>query len=66
MYWNASSFQPAANNPWFNEVSPSPETWFFDWNHDSPATKYFMKRALKYWVDEYHIDGYRPSTFPRA
>ena len=48
-----------ANNPWFNEVSPSPETWFFDWNHDSPATKYFMKRALKYWVDEYHIDGYR-------
>ena len=59
MYWNASSFQPAANNPWFNEVSPSPETWFFDWNHDSPATKYFMKRALKYWVDEYHIDGYR-------
>ena len=59
MYWNASDFQPAANNPWFNEVSPSPETWFFDWNHDSPATKYFMKRALKYWVDEYHIDGYR-------
>lgn len=59
MYWNDESFQPAANNPWFNEVSPSPETWFFDWNHDSPATKYFMKRALKYWVDEYHIDGYR-------
>ena len=59
MYWNATSFQPAANNPWFNEVSPSPETWFFDFNHDSPATKYFMKRALKYWVDEYHIDGYR-------
>ena len=59
MYWNASSFQPAADNPWFNEISPSPETWFFDWNHDSPATKYFMKRALKYWVDEYHIDGYR-------
>ena len=59
MYWNASSFQPAANNPWFNEFLPSPETWFFDWNHDSPATKYFMKRALKYWVDEYHIDGYR-------
>ena len=59
MYWNTSSFQPAANNPWFNDVSPSPETWFFDWNHNSPATKYFMKRALRYWVDEYHIDGYR-------
>ena len=59
MYWNADSFQPSANNPWFNEVSPSPETWFFDWNHDSPATKYFMKRALEYWVDEYHIDGFR-------
>ena len=59
MYWNQDDFQPAADNPWFNEVSPSPETWFFDWNHDSPATKYFMKRTLKYWVDKYHIDGYR-------
>lgn len=59
MYWNSETFQPASNNPWFNEVSPSPETWFFDWNHDSPATKYFMKRTLEYWVDEYHIDGYR-------
>lgn len=59
LYWNAEQFQPAANNPWFNVVSPSPESWFFDWNHDSPATKYFMKRTLKYWVDEYHIDGFR-------
>jgi len=59
MYWNEDDFQPAADNPWFNEVSPSPETWFFDWNHDNPATKYFMKRTLKYWVEEYHVDGYR-------
>lgn len=59
LYWNEENFQPAANNPWFNEVSPSPESWFFDWNHDSPATKYFMKRTLKHWVDEYHIDGFR-------
>ena len=59
LYWNEESFQPAANNPWFNEISPSPETWFFDWNHDSPATKYFMKRTLKHWVETYHIDGFR-------
>jgi len=59
LYWNEANFQPASNNPWFNEVSPSPESWFFDWNHDNAATQYFMKRTLSYWVDEYHVDGYR-------
>ncbi len=59
LYWNETAFQPAADNPWFNEVSPSPESWFFDWNHDNFATQYFMKRTLSYWVDEYHVDGYR-------
>ena len=59
MYWNDAENQPAASNPWFNEVSPSPETWFYDWNHESGATVAFMKRTLAYWINEYHVDGYR-------
>ena len=59
MYWNEEDFTPAATNPWFNVTSPSPESWFFDWNHDSGATKDFMKRVFSYWVDEYHVDGFR-------
>ena len=59
LYWDEENFQPAGNNPWFNTVAPNPEAWFFDWNHDSPRTKEHMKRILRYWVNEYHIDGYR-------
>ena len=59
MYWNNTLNQPAANNPWFNEVAPTSESWFYDWNHESGATVAFMKRALSYWVEEYHVDGYR-------
>lgn len=59
LYWDEENFQPANNNPWFNTVAPNPEAWFFDWNHDSPRTKEHMKRILQYWVNEYHVDGYR-------
>ena len=59
MYWDSELNQPAANNPWFNEVAPTEESWFYDWNHESAATVTFMKRVLSYWIDEYHIDGYR-------
>ena len=59
LYWDETSFQPAANNPWFNTVAPNPEAWFFDWNHDSPMTKEHMKRILDHWVNEFHVDGYR-------
>lgn len=59
LYWDSENFQPAENNPWFNSVAPNPEAWFFDWNHDSPATREHMKRILQYWVDDFHVDGYR-------
>ena len=59
LYWDADNFQPAEDNPWFNTVAPNPEAWFFDWNHDSPATKQHMKRILRHWVEEFHVDGYR-------
>jgi glycosidase len=28
-------------------------------NHESPDSKYYVSRVLKYWIDEYHVDGYR-------
>jgi 1,4-alpha-glucan branching enzyme len=59
MYWNDALSQPSADNPWFNEIAPTSESWFYDWNHESGLTQAFMKRVLSYWVDEYHVDGYR-------
>ncbi len=52
--------QPTPENPWFNVTSPNPTySWGYDFNHESPATKKFVTRVTRYWIHEYHIDGYR-------
>ena len=33
--------------------------WAYDFNHESPDTKYFAKRVMEHWLREYHMDGYR-------
>ena len=60
MYWNDALNRPAANNPWFNETSPNTTYfWGSDFNHESQATKDFVDRVNKYWMEEYKIDGFR-------
>lgn len=60
LYWDGLNNRPAANNPWFNEVCPHPPyCWGYDFDHSSEATKKFMDRVNHYWLDEYHIDGFR-------
>jgi 1,4-alpha-glucan branching enzyme len=52
--------QPTPLNPWYNETSPNPVySWGFDFNHESPHTKEFVSRVVKYWLEEYKFDGYR-------
>lgn len=52
--------KPAANSPWFNIESPNDAySWGYDFNHESQATKDFIDRVNKYWIEEYKIDGYR-------
>ena len=57
MYWEDWTVLPF--NPWFNTTAPHNFTWFHDWNHGSSRTRDFVKRNLKFWVDEFHIDGFR-------
>jgi len=60
LYFDEANGRPAADNPWFNVVSPNPVFSFgYDFNHESSATKYYVDRVNKYWLTEYHIDGYR-------
>ncbi len=60
LYWNAAESRPAANNPWFNEVSPNPVYhWGSDFNHESKATQYFADRVNRYWLEEFNVDGFR-------
>ncbi|MBN2010563.1 T9SS type A sorting domain-containing protein [candidate division KSB1 bacterium] len=47
-------------NPWFNVSSPNPVySWGYDFNHESAATQAFVDRVTSYWVQEYHVDGFR-------
>ncbi|MDB5024723.1 MAG: alpha-amylase, partial [Mucilaginibacter sp.] len=57
MYWNGTA--PSSDNPWYNTVATHPYNVGFQFNHESAATKYFVKNVLKWWMQEYHIDGFR-------
>ena len=48
-----------ANNPWYNTNPTHPFNVGYQFNHESPATKYFVKNVVKFWMTEYHIDGFR-------
>ncbi|HCK99153.1 MAG TPA: alpha-amylase [Candidatus Marinimicrobia bacterium] len=49
-------------NPWYNEehsfTNPDAQ-WGYDFDHESPATQYFVDRVNRYWITEYKIDGFR-------
>lgn len=59
MYWDAKNMRPAADNPWFNQVPTHPDNVGYQFNHESPATQTFTYRVMQYWLDQYHIDGFR-------
>ena len=48
-----------AANPWYNRVATHPDNVCNDFNHESLFTKAFAKNVMDFWVNEYHIDGYR-------
>lgn len=59
LYWNDAEFKPAANNPWLNVTERHPFNVGYDFNHESYATQYYMDQILKYWMEEFNIDGFR-------
>ena len=59
MYYDEITNQTTSQSPWFNPIATHPFSVGTDFNHESEATKYFVKKVLKHWLDEYKIDGYR-------
>ncbi|MCO4294388.1 alpha-amylase family glycosyl hydrolase [Solitalea sp. MAHUQ-68] len=59
LYWNGTTGKPASNSPWFNADATHPYNVGYDFNHESPDTKYFSKNVMKFWMEEYHLDGFR-------
>lgn len=60
--YDHSDHTTAPENPWYNEehnFTNSAAHWGYDFDHESPATQYFVDRVIRYWVTEYKIDGYR-------
>jgi len=61
MYNDASDGfgQVSGDNPWLNTIATHPFSIGADYNHESGNTRKFVKDALSYWINEFHIDGFR-------
>ncbi|RPF81272.1 MAG: T9SS C-terminal target domain-containing protein [Rhodothermaceae bacterium TMED105] len=50
---------PTEENPWFNQVAKHDFNVGYDMNHERLATQYFVDRVTQFWLEEFHIDGFR-------
>ena len=59
LYKDPITGRPSAENPWFNPSPLHPFNVGNDFNHDSPATKNYVEKSIRYWLSEFKVDGYR-------
>lgn len=66
MVFNQSDWQhpwyvmyPAGENPMYNADAPHAYNVLNDWNQGHPLVRQQWKDVVKYWMEEYHVDGYR-------
>jgi 1,4-alpha-glucan branching enzyme len=50
---------PTSQNPWFNTSARHDFNVGYDMNHESEYTQNYVDRVVEYWLEEYHVDGYR-------
>ena len=59
MYFDNTNNIPVANSPWFAQHYTHAYNVGYQFNNATSATKEFRKRVIAYWLQNYHIDGYR-------
>jgi 1,4-alpha-glucan branching enzyme len=59
MYFDRTANKPASNNPWFNREYVGQYQWGYDFNHESAYTQQFVDDVNRYWMEEFHFDGFR-------
>ena len=59
LYNDGKYGSPTSENIWFNTSARHPFNVGYDFDHSSKFTQRFIDVVNKYWVEEYHIDGYR-------
>nr|WP_276900826.1 alpha-amylase family glycosyl hydrolase [Pedobacter kyonggii] len=57
LYFDGS--KPISASPWFNVDAKHPFNVGYDFNHESQATKKFSRDVMKFWMQQYKIDGFR-------
>lgn len=50
---------PVNANPFFNATAPHAYSVLNDWNQGYPLVRQQWKDMLKFWMEEYKVDGYR-------
>ena len=59
MYWDETANRPSLDSPYFNSTAKHPFNVGYDFNHESNATKNYVKQTLSRWIEDFHIDGFR-------
>lgn len=59
MWWNSGSNCTASNNPFFNVSAPHNFSVYHDFKHTYEGTVNYFDDVLKYWLEEYNVDGFR-------
>lgn len=59
LYWDGTNNRPSATSPYLNPIAKHDFNVGNDMNHESAYTKTYVKETLQYWLQEYHVDGFR-------
>ena len=59
MWWDAGANKTSSQNPFFNVDAPHNWSVFHDFNHTYAETVNYFDEVLKYWLEEYNVDGFR-------
>ncbi|WP_116126548.1 alpha-amylase family glycosyl hydrolase [Lewinella sp. IMCC34183] len=59
MWPGAQAYIPGSDNPYANVIARHPFNVGYDLNHESPLTREYVKTTLAYWLEEFHVDGFR-------
>lgn len=46
-------------NPYFNPIATHSYSVFNDFDHSYSGTRYYTKRMIEHWIEEYNVDGFR-------
>jgi len=58
-WFNSQWNLPADNNPYHNVIATHPFSVGENLNHCSPFTRYMVRRAIMFWMEEFRLDGFR-------